>query len=59
MTVAIIKIIAKKPNDHIKPTAESVASFRLLWTFFSNSFTVIPPIFHYKRIGKENLDFLY
>lgn len=47
MTVATINIIAKKPKETPNPTPESIASFRLLCTSFSNSFTVYPSYFTY------------
>lgn len=37
ITVAMVKIAAKKTNDTTNPTPESIASLRLDWTFFSNS----------------------
>ncbi len=45
--VAMINRVAKKPNETAKPTPESVASLRLLCTFFSNVFTLTPPNSHF------------
>jgi hypothetical protein len=43
ITVAMMKIVAKKPNETPNPTPASVASFRVLCTFFSKVFTITPP----------------
>ncbi|EPR27775.1 hypothetical protein I656_02604 [Geobacillus sp. WSUCF1] len=40
--MAMMNMVAKKPNDTMNPTAESTASFRWLCTSFSNTFIVFP-----------------
>lgn len=47
ITVPNTKIAAKKTKETTKPTPESIASFRFDCTFFSNSFTSIPPVSTY------------
>ncbi len=44
MTVATMKMVAKKPNETTAATTESTKSFLLHWTFCSNSFIYIPPL---------------
>jgi hypothetical protein len=63
ITVAMVKIAAKKTKDTTKPIPESTTSLRLVWTFFSNSFIATPPIFkliisdYLEKIHKQRVFF--
>ena len=55
MTMAIINMVAKKPNDTTNPMMESDTSFVFDCTFFSNSFINPPPdLFYHRTFSKKN-----